>query len=62
MPWRDLFPWLPPITGDLLAMEETVHFLAGVICICVCMCVRDISAYTLNMMPEVLFRFEPVTD
>lgn len=33
MPWRDLFPWLPPITGDLLAREETVHFLAEVICV-----------------------------
>lgn len=39
-PWGDLLSWLPPeeeAAGDMLAWEETVQFLAGVLCeVCVC--------------------------
>lgn len=50
MPWGDLLSWLPPFpaeeeaAGDMLAGEETVQFLAGVICVCVLACVCGITA------------------
>ena len=59
-PWGDLLSWLPPFlaeeeaAGDMLAWEETVQFLAGVICgdWCVCVCMCGITASSFSRMPE----------